>query len=481
MTDGDTEAIAADRAAPPGTITHILWSKVTGAQLEELLFGLLDAMGASHLVWRAGTNCGVNAADGGRDIEATFSHPTPDGASRQEVWWIESKGRKEAVEKQAVQNAVMDASAGADVVVIATNSRFTNPTRDWVRDHVQRHPAPAVSLWDRDHLDRLVRAHPTVAARVLPEALSNLDRLTLLISRFEDLGEEPTTVDLDYFWERREWLSMQEPMLLARAIAMFLYREGTALPRLRAWWRLISESAAPHALLIGLIQLPDQASDLDAPRPLEQVRTLAAASRLLLASLRLLPDDDAYDMTLNPWKYTNHADIQEEDLEAWRHGALAPALAFSQAELLGPCADDCNRVMADKVHESEPLATPKWWNLVFGRDERIDERQLVFEDFDASCVVGADVASGCPLVVSNQLGLSTIVRGLQAVIRFRESHPDGARDDSALHHWGPATRITALSDHGLAYQTQMVSDMGRGANARKASEEANPGDPEVAP
>jgi len=58
--------------------THIPFSSLTKRELEECVYWLLDAMGAKDLEWREGGS-GNGAADGGRDLEATFHMPTPDG------------------------------------------------------------------------------------------------------------------------------------------------------------------------------------------------------------------------------------------------------------------------------------------------------------------------------------------------------------------------------------------------------------------
>src|SRR5690349_13202612 len=110
MTDDPLVLGPAAVHAPQVTVTETLWRSVTGAQLEELLYGLLDAMGASNLVWRAGSVAGVNAADGGRDLEAVFDRPSPDGDLDRQRWWIECKGRSETVERSAVQQELMDAA-----------------------------------------------------------------------------------------------------------------------------------------------------------------------------------------------------------------------------------------------------------------------------------------------------------------------------------------------------------------------------------
>jgi hypothetical protein len=86
----------------------IPWPSIRGVVLEELLYGLLDEMGAKELAWRTG-GVGGGAADGGRDIEATFFQATPDGEVDTQSWWIEAKGRTGTVEPDAVKAAVINA------------------------------------------------------------------------------------------------------------------------------------------------------------------------------------------------------------------------------------------------------------------------------------------------------------------------------------------------------------------------------------
>ena len=111
------------------TATRVLWRNVTGVQLEELLHGLLEAMGANRLTWRAGSATGVTASDGGRDLEAVFDKPGPDGELDRWRGWLECKGRSETVESPAVQHAVLDASARTDIDVLVVATNMPRPPR----------------------------------------------------------------------------------------------------------------------------------------------------------------------------------------------------------------------------------------------------------------------------------------------------------------------------------------------------------------
>ncbi len=129
--------------------TNLDWSRLIGERLEELLWGLLSDMGAVDMTWRSGTTQGVHAADGGRDMEFSFRSPSENGGTVRERWWLESKGRRRTVGKRLVQDAVLNASAYADVdvVVVATNSIFTNSSHDWVREWNAAGRAPRALLW----------------------------------------------------------------------------------------------------------------------------------------------------------------------------------------------------------------------------------------------------------------------------------------------------------------------------------------------
>jgi hypothetical protein len=367
----------------------------------------------------------------------------------------------------AVQQAVLDASAHAeiDILVVATNSRFSNPTRDWVAERIRSFPRPVVKLWDRDSLDRLVRQYPTVAARVLPEALSDEARLRLLLARFEELGEEPTLLDLEFFWERRSWLMDQESNLLSEAVAMFLYAEGLSLPRRRSWWRLLKEGDAPNALITALINMPNMLGGESRPRPLEMIRVLAAAGRMLIACMLALPDPLGTEWVLNPWRITvGGKDIAgtEERLHDWRESTLRAVLAFVQSDLVDACSRDCSRIIGANPHEMDSLSATQFWKTVIEGGSESSESWLVLEVARESCTVGLDMTIGCPLVVSNRLSCEQIVQGIQAVLRFRQVSPDDSAAPRLPEDSRGPTTVTFLDDHGMSGATARVAARGHG-------------------
>lgn len=152
---------------------NIPFAGIKARDLEECIYWLLDAMGARDLEWRTGGS-GGGAADGGRDLDAVFYVPSPDGELEPQRWWVECKGRKVTLEPEAVKSAVINAQARTDLayVVVVTNTAFSNPTRDWIMEWQEKHPRPRIKLWDQTSLERMLSCQPGVVLRLFSEGLS---------------------------------------------------------------------------------------------------------------------------------------------------------------------------------------------------------------------------------------------------------------------------------------------------------------------
>lgn len=187
--------------------SEIPFQRLKDCELEECVYWLLDAIGAKDLEWRIG-GAGKGAADQGRDLQAKFHVPSPDGEIQTQKWWVEVKGRERTLEKAAVQEALLNAQGGdgVDVLVVATNSTFSNPTRDWVRAAVASRPRPEVRLWDRHTLERLVSKHPTVVLRCFANALSPQGKLEVVRSKQWNLAAFATPQVLRELWANRDRL-----------------------------------------------------------------------------------------------------------------------------------------------------------------------------------------------------------------------------------------------------------------------------------
>lgn len=124
---------------------------------------------------------------------------------------VASKGRTRTVERDAVQQAVLDASADNKIatLVVATNTRFSNPTRDWIAQRGLGPDRPRVVLWDRDALERMVVKHPCVVARVAPGALLDAGMLASVVARFWDYTRLPSRTELERLWSARHSLPFE--------------------------------------------------------------------------------------------------------------------------------------------------------------------------------------------------------------------------------------------------------------------------------
>jgi hypothetical protein len=232
---------------------EIPFADLKRGDLEECVYWLLDAMGAKELEWRTGGK-GNGAADGGRDLEAIFYAEGPNGEPQPQRWWIECKGRAGTVEPDAVKSAILNVTNRTDVhqVVIVTNTQFSNPTRDWVKQWEVSHPGFSVKLWDRNTLERLLSAQPAVVSRLFSQALSIEGRVQAVKERFWHKLEFSTPKLMAEFWEARATLKLG-PMELFALIA-----NECALRSIenRPWGGLASADDRAEALRMSFANLP---------------------------------------------------------------------------------------------------------------------------------------------------------------------------------------------------------------------------------
>lgn len=381
--------------------------------LEECVYWLLDAMGARDLEWRKG-GVGGGAADGGRDLEATFYEPDADGALSPITWWVECKGRGGTVEPQAVKEAALNAQARADlgVLVVATNSTFSNPTRDWVREFQSSHPAVRILLWDQVTLERLISRQPSVVLRLFSQALSFSGRLRAAEERFWNRLEYVPTGTLDTLWAERAQLEIGS--LAAFALIANEFSGGSIVTR--PWGGYLAGPVRLEALQMGLVNagyLVLRCKRVGAPnQPI--VRTLAY---LILVALDLYEPAAVARIVLAMTTEMNGLEVPKHVTEY----ILLPVLDQLQSELQDVCASDCSRMSADrrrrKSFEGDDLEL--YWSRLGdkGRSPPDEPTSLLrIESLKEPCRVGFPVSDtvSCPLF-EIEPGLDTVER-LFAVI-----------------------------------------------------------------
>lgn len=399
--------------------------------LEECVYWLLDAMGAKDLEWRVG-GTGGGAPDGGRDLEAHLYSPDEDGEISEQRWWVECKGRTGTVEKSEVQEAVNNALAydGLDRLVIATNTQFSNPTIDWVKEWQKKFAKPTVYLWDKAHLERYLSRHPEVVLRLFSEALSIDGRLQALESRFWNKLEFVTARTLSDLWKEREDLSVTHMGLFALIANEFANGEISE----RAWGASFDAESVIETLSLGLQNVP-YLMLRSAKAGTDQTILYRAFGYLIFAALDALPADDVasiIDQSLTRGGEIDFPDDVHEYL-------LMPIIDQLLSEMQDVCSEDCRRMSRGMrralTKDNDEIAN--YWLRFEPRDLKQDEdrRYLLIESYRDPCAVGfnVDEDNGCPLfafepTTKNTSELLTIIKRVAA---FRKAEAAEKRSKEA--------------------------------------------------
>ena len=407
----------------------IPFEELKGRDLEECVYWLLDAMGAKDLEWRTGGS-GGGAADGGRDLEALFYTPGADGETESQRWWIECKGRAGTVESSEVKSAVTNANgiAGLDYVVIATNTQFSNPTRDWVKQWQSKHPLPKVKLWDRSQLERYLSHHPDVVLRLFSEALSPQGRFQAMESRFWNKLEFATPKALADLWKVRHEIELTEMGLFAVVANEFANGNITHRP----WGAILHGRSLISVLQVGLLNVSylsmRSIKGGGDPKPISR-----AFAYLILVALDTLPAQNVARLITDS-VFRGKADEMPEGVQEF---LLMPIADQLLSEMQDVCSSDCRRmscfdrtVLTDDKDEIKDY----WLRLEpDGVEEPVSRQILRLERFDAPCVVGfpVDKDRHCPLFlfepsVKNTEELLTII---QRVAVFRKAQAAQKREE----------------------------------------------------
>lgn len=396
--------------------TEIPWANLKSRDLEETVYWLLDALGAKDLEWRRGGE-GAGAADQGRDLEATFQAETPDGSFDAKRWWVEAKGRSRSVERRAVQNALNDAEvrSDVDVLVVVTNTTFTNPVRDFAKQWNEQRKRPMLKLWDRDNLEKLLSQHPSVVARLFAKALSPQGLLETVRERFWNRLEFASDGTLATLWGKRDELDFSYESLLA--VIASEYANGDI--GLRRWL-----TEAERADVIGvatlaslnMVYLMHRAVDAGASRPV-----LGALGHVVVASLQYAGVDLTLEMLQALWGQSGRPEWSQE-----RQDVILDVITEEviSGHFLDACAADCGRVdLGDYGRKSATYWDRFRENRTIQLGER-DDRRLVFERFKEPCKVGfpLDCERHCPLLNPPSDVLERL-RVIEQVVRVRAAKP----------------------------------------------------------
>jgi hypothetical protein len=399
--------------------SEIPWESLHAKDFEECLYWLFDAMGTRDLEWRVG-GTGDGAADGGRDLELTFAIPTPDGDVINERWWIEAKGRKKTVERRAVQESVLNCAGRGevDVIVICTNSLFSNPTVDWVKQWQLSHARPRVRLWDRNRLEALFSKYPQAAIRLFPDALTAQGKLEVLRTRFWSKSAYAPRLNLEELWKVRATLNWSDEAHLAVLVSEIA--NGDILER--PWHAAVSEDDQLNLLGLALLNVPMFCIRADWAG-FEQFPFFKAIGLLISLAVRRTSAHEVSDFINSVWESTDG-----EYNEGVQKLLLDPVMDQMIREFRDVCTSDCQRVYTDPIELTENQIKSYWRRFTIspaevGKNKR-DSRILTLETGDKPCNVGfkCDRDVRCPLLAledQQQRELDSLLVTVEGILKYR--------------------------------------------------------------
>ncbi len=372
--------------------SEIPWESIKGKDLEELLYWLFDSMGAKDLDWRVG-GLGGGAADQGRDLECSFYVSSPEGELIKQKWWIEAKGRTKTVEPTEIKESVITASGkkDIDVLVIATNSFFSNPTRDWVKEWQNQHPRPKIKLWERTQLENLCAKNPLAVIRLFSESLSPQGKLEVSRSKFWNYAnytDEPTLNDI---WKSREELTITPDALLALVASEFANGDINR----RSWAAISEDEVVINSLVMALLNFYYLLFRANAVG-LKQEPFFKACAYLILYLIYRIGGKETSHLLKSAWDIAKDREFPE----SVRKLALQPILTILLSEITDVCAEECTRISADNFELTEN-EIEDYWQRLFPEEKEVeqDNRILIIESNDEPCNVGFKLnkETRCPL------------------------------------------------------------------------------------
>lgn len=409
--------------------TKIPWDSLKGKELEECVYWLLHGMGARDLQWRVG-GTGQGAPDNGRDLEATFYSSDPDGEIHQQRWWIEAKGRAGTVEKEAVMSAAHSASATTkvDILVIVTNTQFSNPTLDWVNSWNTQGNKPKTRLWDRSTLERHLINRPEVVARFFSNALSTQGRLEFVRSQFWNQLQLAEGTLLKLFWKERKQLEWDSQAL----IAVILSEVANGSIGDRAWASTLTNEDLQDTFASVLINGPSIL--LRSHRTGNDMRGYTETlTYLLLTMLVRFKADSVADYIQTVWDGTDAESLPEDVRDAF----VAPMINRLETEVFDICQSDCFRVSTEPKLLNEKQIENYWDRLKVQDSKSEEEDKPIFfmEAFKIPCKVGfkSSQKHGCPFL-KDQKNIKIRLSKLQATIFYRLKQKK-EREDNPLRKY----------------------------------------------
>jgi hypothetical protein len=351
-------------------------------------------------------------------LELSIYSSTPDGELVKQRWWVEAKGRNKTVGPRDVKSAVLNAAGKStiDVMVIATNAAFSNPTRDWVKEWQEENPRPKIKLWERTELENLCSKNPIAVIRVFRHALSLTGKLEVLTTKLWDYVVFTEEFTLKELWKEKKQLSIDFRALVALVASEFANGDITA----RSWGMAVGEDTLVESLGNGLLNLPFLIFRTHESGAREEPLIKGLAYLVLISTIRNGADYTA-ELIRNVWE-----SVEVNFPDEIRNFVLEPILRTLNSEIRDVCTSDCSRITTNNVILSEDDVERYWNRLRVSKavSESPEKKKiLTLEKNDGKCNVGfaLNAKVGCPLCHQDapHQNVPEVLQVIETVAKFR--------------------------------------------------------------
>jgi len=389
-------------ATPPLIVQSLIpWDDLKQEHLEELLYWLLDDLGLRDLRWRRG-GAKTTTSDGGRDLEGTFQVETL-GELQPQRWWIEAKGRRGTVERSAVEKALLNAQTGGevDLLLIATNTQFSNPTRDMVENWQKQHPRPKVLLWQRENLESHISRHLSAVFRLFTRAMSVQGRLAFAGSQFWNHARCPTVDELAMFWRERDNLEWTHQLLIT-----VLAGEAAHQSLHERAWLATRPRRDIKSLLMTTIANAIPISERAEAFGSREEAMMEMFAHVVLSATRALGSRET-TAAIKTLYAGRGPKMLKAVVRSLRSGVVAPILEIARRQLAPVCMNGCKRVDFSDDSEYEDADADAYWKRFVPCDEPKEPKMhlvMIGENPKVPCRAGLPLDNDrrCPLLERRQ-------------------------------------------------------------------------------
>ena len=312
------------------------------------------------------------------------------------------------------------ATTEIDVIVVATNTQFSNPTRDWVKEWQRSNPRPQVRLWDRESFERLAVKHPSVVARISPNALSPQGSLEAISSRFWNQLYLPNSSELERLWNERKTLEYTAEGIVALTAGEIANGDISV----RSWLRQLNVEGLLEtvAATIGNFVYLIHRSNLTGT---DHNVIAKAAAQIIMTGFAYLPEgmlDDVIQSPLSLMTKKNggaHAEKLNEMISSWLVDAV-------RSDLRDACSKDCTRVSRDR----DGTESADLWTRLRGFAKNPAQgkaREFIMEAFGEPCNAGLSLSKEkrCPLFIDKPKTQLHQIQVYSSIVRNRLGAREG--------------------------------------------------------